>query len=139
VLLGERIDVRVRELQEQAAADQVALAEHAGREILDHERVREAVDDTLSIEIQGAQAHIKGNDSHFKIFTQNPSDFPPIPDFEGAADFEIPGGLLKGLIAQTLFAAAKESTRYAFNGVLLTTKGKKINLVATDGRRLGAR
>src|SRR3954471_14987104 len=98
--------------------------------------VRESVDDTLSIEIQGDQAHIKGNDSHFKIFTQNPADFPPIPDFEGAADFEIPGGMLKGLIAQTLFAAAKESTRYAFNGVLLTTKGKKINLVATDGRRL---
>src|SRR3954470_19316292 len=98
--------------------------------------VRESVDDTLSIEIQGDQAHIKGNDSHFKIFTQNPADFPPIPDFEGAADFTIPGGLLKQLIGQTLFAAAKESTRYAFNGVLLTTKGKKVSLVSTDGRRL---
>ena len=39
--------------------------------------VRESVDDTLSIEIQGDQAHIKGNDSHFKIFTQNPKEFPP--------------------------------------------------------------
>src|SRR5215204_5861125 len=34
--------------------------------------VRESVDDTISIEIQADQAHIKGNDSHFKIFTQNP-------------------------------------------------------------------
>src|SRR5207248_11206121 len=54
----------------------------------------------------------------------------------GEADFEIAGGLLKQLIGQTLFAAAKESTRYAFNGVLLTAKAKKVSLVSTDGRRL---
>ena len=45
VLFGERIDVRVRENARAAAPDQVALAEHAGREIFDHERVGEAVDD----------------------------------------------------------------------------------------------
>jgi DNA polymerase-3 subunit beta len=98
--------------------------------------VRESVDDTLSIEVSQDSANIKGNDSHFKIFTQNPKDFPPVPDFEGQADFEIQGGLLKSLIGQTLFAAAKESTRYAFNGVLLLAKAKKIILVSTDGRRL---
>jgi DNA polymerase-3 subunit beta len=98
--------------------------------------VRESVDDTLSIELVGDQAHIKGQDSHFKIFTQSPSEFPPVPDFEGEADFQIPGGHLRSLINQTLFAAAKESTRYAFNGVLVTAKGKKITMVATDGRRL---
>jgi len=59
-----------------------------------------------------------------------------VPDFEGKADFEIAGGHLKQLINQTLFAAAKESTRYAFNGVLVVAKGKKISLVSTDGRRL---
>src|SRR5438105_13314568 len=39
--------------------------------------VRESVDDTLTIEIEGNDAHIRGQDSHFKIFTQNPADFPP--------------------------------------------------------------
>jgi DNA polymerase-3 subunit beta len=101
--------------------------------------VRESVDDTLSIEVNkdggGTQATIRGADSHFKIFTQS-ADFPPVPDFEGQADFELQGKQLKQLITQTLFAAAKESTRYAFNGVLLVAKGKKISLVATDGRRL---
>src|SRR3954454_25163073 len=43
--------------------------------------VRESVDDTLAIELQGDQAHIKGGDSHFKIFTQAVSEFPPVPDF----------------------------------------------------------
>jgi DNA polymerase-3 subunit beta len=98
--------------------------------------VRESVDDTLSIEVTDNNANIKGQDSHFKIFTQKAADFPPIPDFEGEASIEIAGGLLKQLIGQTLFAAAKESTRYAFNGVLVVTSGKKISLVSTDGRRL---
>src|SRR2546421_1038848 len=98
--------------------------------------VRESVDDTLSIEIEKDMANIRGGDSHFKIYTQSAADFPPVPDFEGEADFEIAGGQGKQLIGQTLFAAAKESTRYAFNGVLVVAKGKKISLVSTDGRRL---
>jgi DNA polymerase-3 subunit beta len=102
--------------------------------------VRESVDDTLSIETAGESCNIKGNDSHFKIFTQAIGDFPPVPDFEGEADFEMNGGHLKSLIGQTLFAAAKESTRYAFNGVLLVAGGKgnakKVHLISTDGRRL---
>lgn len=102
--------------------------------------VRESIDDTIAIEVgegeAGSTASIRGQDSHFKIFTQRVSEFPPVPDFEGQADFTIPGGALKQLIGQTLFAAAKESTRYAFNGVLVVAKGKKINLVSTDGRRL---
>src|SRR6478752_8130319 len=52
--------------------------------------VRESVDDTLSIEVTSDNAHIRGQDSHFKIFTQNPKEFPPVPDFQGEADFEIP-------------------------------------------------
>ena len=98
--------------------------------------VRESVDDTLAIEVNDNVAHIRGQDSHFKIFTQKAADFPPVPDFEGEADFTLPGGTLKQLIGQTLFAAAKESTRYAFNGVLVVAKDKKLILVSTDGRRL---
>lgn len=98
--------------------------------------VRESVDDTLTLDVTGDTAQIRGQDSLFKIFTQNVEEFPPVPDFAGEPDFEIPGGQLKQLIAQTLFAAARESTRYAFNGVLLHVKGKKVEMVATDGRRL---
>jgi DNA polymerase-3 subunit beta len=98
--------------------------------------VRESIDDTLALELTGEQMHIRGQDSQFKIYTQNPSEFPPVPDFEGTADFQVQGKILKQLIGQTLFAAAKEATRYAFNGVLTTVKGKRLILVATDGRRL---
>lgn len=98
--------------------------------------VRESIDDNISIEVDGDMASVRGQDSHFKIFTQNVAEYPPVPGFEGEPDFEIKGGQLKQLIGQTLFAAARESSRYAFNGVLLVTEGKKISLVSTDGRRL---
>ncbi len=121
-------------------SDSLVQIETPGEALLPAEKlrdiVRETVDDTLSIEVDGDTAHIRGQDSHFKIFTQAVSEFPPVPDFESEADLQISAGALRTLIAQTLFAAAKESTRYAFNGVLLTTKGKKISLVSTDGRRL---
>lgn len=98
--------------------------------------VRESVDDTLSIELTGDTARIRGQDSDYKIYTQRPGDFPPIPEFGEELSVELPAGLLKQLIGQTLFAAAKESSRYAFNGVLMNVKQKKVSLVSTDGRRL---
>lgn len=129
-------------------SDSQVQVEQGGEALLPADKlrdiVRESMDDTLSIEVGadtggssgGGVASIKGQDSLFKIFTQRPSDFPPVPDFSGEADFEITGGHLKQLIGQTLFAAAREQTRYAFNGVLLIAKARKINLVSTDGRRL---
>src|SRR5687768_13892636 len=121
-------------------SDNQVQIEQAGETLVPADKlrdiVRESVDDTLSIEIAGEMASIKGQDSHFKIYTQNPKEFPPVPDFEGEPDFEVAGGQLKQLIAQTLFAAAKESSRYAFNGVLLAAKAKKLSFVSTDGRRL---
>src|SRR5438874_2321211 len=73
--------------------DNQVQIEQAGETLVQADKfrdiVRESVDDTLAIEIAGDNAHIRGQDSHFKIFTQNPKDFPAVPDFEGEADFEI--------------------------------------------------
>ena len=128
------LEVAIRYVDSQVQIEQAGETLVAAEKLRDI--VRESVDDTLSIEVANDTANIRGQDSHFKIFTQKPSDFPPVPDFEGEAHLEIGGGLLKQLVGQTLFAAARESTRYAFNGVLFTVKAKKINLVSTDGRRL---
>jgi DNA polymerase-3 subunit beta len=98
--------------------------------------VRESMDDTLSIEVSGDSAIIKGQDSQFKIFTQNVAEFPPIPEMEGDAKFQMPAGAFKQLISQTLFAAAKEASRFAYNAVQIAAKAKKLTLVSTDSRRL---
>jgi DNA polymerase-3 subunit beta len=133
-LAATDLEVAIRFIDTQVQIDQTGETLLPADKLRDI--VRESVDDTLSIEVSGDNANIRGHDSHFKIFTQKAADFPPIPDFEGEPDFELPGGHLKHLIGQTLFAAARESTRYAFNGVLLVAKAKKISLISTDGRRL---
>ncbi len=98
--------------------------------------VRESVDEVLVLEADEGKCEIRGADSHFTIYGQEADQYPTVPAFDGDADMEIP---LQGLqigIEQCLFATAKESTRYALNGVLWEVKGKKLSLVATDGRRL---
>ena len=98
--------------------------------------VRESVDEVLSLQVTEGVCEITGSDSHFTIYGQEPNQYPAVPGFDGKADIEIALGSLQEGIEQCLFAAARESTRYALNGVLWEIKGKKLSLVATDGRRL---
>jgi len=98
--------------------------------------VRESSDDALSLEAQEGICKIAGADSHFTIYGQEASQYPTVPSFDGDGDIEITLGNLQAGIEQCLFATAKESTRYALNGVLWEIKGKKLSLIATDGRRL---
>lgn len=97
---------------------------------------RESLDETFAIETKEEVCHIRGQDSHFEIFGQDPKEFPPVPGLEGKPDVEIKAENLRLLVERTLFAVAKENTRYAINGVLWEKLGKKLALVSTDGRRL---
>ena len=98
--------------------------------------VRESVDDAISLEAEKSTCSIRGADSHFTIYGQEADQYPAIPSFDGATDMEIALTNLQSGIEQSLFATAKESTRYALNGVLWDIQGKKLSMVATDGRRL---
>lgn len=98
--------------------------------------VRESMDDVLTLEVDDNTCEIKGSDSHFTIYGQDPDQFPNVPGQDGQPDIEVGLQELKRGIKQCLFATAKESSRYAINGVLWEIKGRKLLLVATDGRRL---
>jgi DNA polymerase-3 subunit beta len=104
-------------------------------------------DATLTIEGDGDACHVRGSDAHFKVLGYPPAEFPPIPEFDKVASGKDPAmkaktvlthsaGALGQMIARTLFATARENSRYAINGVLLKRDGKKLEMVATDGRRL---
>ncbi|NLX15110.1 MAG: DNA polymerase III subunit beta [Phycisphaerales bacterium] len=97
---------------------------------------RESVDETLTIGVEDQVCHVRGVDSHFEVYGQDPNEFPPVPDLEGEPDAEVAVEVLCRLIDQTSFAVAKENTRYAINGVLWEKKNKRLCFVATDGRRL---
>lgn len=98
--------------------------------------VRESADEVLSLEAAEATCHITGADSHFTIYSQEPSQYPQVPSFDGKPHIELDLALLQEAIDKTLFAVARESSRYAINGILWEAAGKKLLLIATDGRRL---
>ena len=98
--------------------------------------VRESLEDVLCVEAEEGTCKITGADSHFTIYGHDAGQYPTVPSFEGASDLQINLANLQAGIEQCLFATAKESTRYALNGVLWEIIGKKLSLVATDGRRL---
>ena len=98
--------------------------------------LRESTEDTIEIEMVDATCQIVGKDSKFHIYGHDPDDFPEVSQLEADGGMEIKAGLLGRMISLTTFAAARENTRYAINGVLWEQTGQKLNLVATDGRRL---
>ena len=60
------------------------------------------------------------------------------PEFSAPVNvfFEIPVKDFKNMILQTVFAVSDDETRYFMNGVFFEKSEDKINMVATDGRRL---
>ncbi|MGE3109620.1 MAG: DNA polymerase III subunit beta [Phycisphaerales bacterium] len=135
----------------QIALTQVDVAQ-PGQAAIPADKLRQIVsaeegEPTLTIEVNGEECHIRGSGAHFRIFGYPASEFPPIPDLAaylaGGVGTEAPrtiftqtAGALATLIERTSFATARETSRYAINGVLLRRDGKKVEMVATDGRRL---
>ena len=98
--------------------------------------VRELVDVEIVLEVDERQCVIRAEGSEFRLFVQNVADCPPVPEFGDEVELVVDGHELRRMIVMTLYAAARETSRYAFNGVLWDKRGKRLCLVATDGRRL---
>ncbi len=137
-------EMRIQATNLELGLDYVVSQVDVGREgeaVVEAERlaaiVRESTEDVLVLEASDTTCEIRGADSHFKVYGQDPKQYPKVPSFGQAhADLVISLEQLQMGIEQCLFATAKESSRYAINGVLWEVKGKKLVLVATDGRRL---
>ena len=100
--------------------------------------VSESQDERLQLNTDENKLTVEGASSRFSINGVSEEEFPDIPDFPEEKALEVEGAVLREMIEKTIFAVAMEKQRYALNGVLLVTKEKssKIEMVATDGRRL---
>jgi len=98
--------------------------------------VRESPDEILTMSIEGNSLKLQGVGSQFHIHAQDAEAFPPVGNMEGEPHFVFEHDMLRRLMEWTVFAAARESTRYAINGILWEISGDRISMVATDGRRL---
>ncbi len=98
--------------------------------------LHESKDETIELELTDATCQIYGSDSEFRIYGHDPEDYPTLEVIGEDLPIKVEAAVLKRLIHMSTFAAAKENTRYAINGILWESEGKKLRVVATDGRRL---
>lgn len=81
-------------------------------------------------------AMINAGSSHFKIHGMHKSEFPSLPDLSEGMQFNLSSQTLRELLARTSFAAAKEDSRQALNGVYLHSATQTATFIGTDGKRL---
>ncbi len=98
--------------------------------------VREMTDVEITLDADDRYCTIHGEGSDIRLFVMDAADFPKVPVFEDEADLVIDGADLRRMVGLTLYAAARETSRYAINGVLWQKRGDQLFVVATDGRRL---
>ncbi len=112
----------------------------AGTAVIPADRItailRESQDDTISLEVKESTCEVKGKDSRFHIYGHDPDDFPELSELGDDKPLIIQAATLRRMVHLTAFSTARENTRYAINGVLWEQHGKKLRMVATDGRRL---
>ncbi|MDQ2902726.1 MAG: DNA polymerase III subunit beta [Ktedonobacteraceae bacterium] len=86
---------------------------------------------TINIRCLDINTNIKGMDA---------SEFPLIPSAEGSeTPVLLDAALLKEMIAEVAFAAAKDESRPVFTGVQVQVQGEKITFAAADAFRLAVR
>jgi DNA polymerase-3 subunit beta len=93
-------------------------------------------DEKVEIYTEDQAIRIQTPHGNFKVLGDKPEDFPAMDDCNMDDAFEIEGETLAEMVKKTVFAAAMERTRYALNGIFVVVKDKKLEMVATDGKRL---
>lgn len=81
-------------------------------------------------------ASIRAGASFFKIIGISEEEFPALPKFQGTRSFILDQGHFKRMLLATHYAASSDESRAILNGVLVSFRGEKLTIVATDGRRM---
>lgn len=72
----------------------------------------------------------------FQLKSITSDKFPEFTSPNDLSFFDIPVKDFKEMINQTVFSVSDDETRYFMNGVFMEKKDDKLQLIATDGRRL---
>jgi len=98
---------------------------------------RELPDKPIDVDVDDKDvATVKCESSFFKINGLKDEEFPPMPKSDGKYSYHLDQGVFREMLRKTSYASSTDETRHVLNGVLLSFKGNKLAMVATDGRRL---
>lgn len=98
--------------------------------------LRELSEPTVTLESTDQRCRIESGGGSFVLLGEDPELYPEEAQVKSGKHLDVPSGRILRMIQETVFAAAREETRYAINGVLLDSGSGCLRLVATDGRRL---
>lgn len=99
--------------------------------------VRELSENIIEMEVSDKDvAKVTCGSSYFKIIGLSEEEFPPIPKTSGKISYNLDQGVFREMLKKVAYAASTDETRYVLNGILMSFKGGKLTIVATDGRRL---
>jgi DNA polymerase-3 subunit beta len=97
--------------------------------------LREASEDEILLRVEEGKAELRAGRSRFSLVTQDVADYPELPEFPGGAA-TISAAAFEEMVRHTVFATAEEGGRYAIDGVAMFIERGRMELAATDGRRL---
>jgi DNA polymerase-3 subunit beta len=122
------------------AVDFVADELHSqGTALLDPRRVgailKESRSESVTIESDERSIEITTDEGSFNLQARNPSEFPRVAAIEGKS-IEVGSTGLLGALRRVDFATDVDSTRYQLGGVNFAASGERLELIATDGRRM---
>jgi DNA polymerase-3 subunit beta len=90
----------------------------------------------LAVRHRAQQLIVNGGRVEHALPTLPAEDFPVVPSEVRGTELRIDAPELRFALGVAVTAVARETSRYAINGVLLESDGNGVRLVATDGRRL---
>ncbi len=102
--------------------------------------VRSLADGEVTLEQRSEQrdVEIAAGGSTFHLRTLQADEFPKVPGFEEAT-LTIPGPPLAETVERVVKAASRDEVRPILTGILVTTDGRKLTMVATDSYRLSVK
>ncbi|MCH9613118.1 MAG: Beta sliding clamp [Chlamydiia bacterium] len=81
-------------------------------------------------------ALIASGTSNFRLHGMDKLEFPTFPDLTEQQFLDVESAMLKEMLSNTAFAAAKDDSRQVLNGVFMKITDGELTLVGTDGKRL---
>jgi DNA polymerase-3 subunit beta len=99
--------------------------------------LKEAGEGEASVSVgEGGAVLVEVGKDCYEVSCLPADEFPPCSEGLEEPCWTLAGGTLPRLLRRTAFAAARERTRYTLNGVYWYVEDGRVEVVATDGRRL---
>lgn len=98
--------------------------------------LKESSDEELTIEATSTEVKIEGQSARFSLPSKDPAEFPSVKELLEGCQFDLPAEGLRRIATQVAYAVDEDSTRYQLGGVLFSAGCDRLDVVATDGRRM---